>query len=269
MEKRGSAHKDCNIKVKLSYEIPVVFHSLKNYDSHFIMQEQGKFNFKINVIPNGLGKNMWAVASVVYFIDSFQFLSYPSDSSVKNLGKDDCKYLSQEFDNDILYLVKQKEFYSCEYMSDCKKFKEELRSIEKFYSSLTNKKLSDKDYGHVLKVSNTFEMKKMKNHHELYLKCDVLLLAVFEKFRNSSLKNYGLCPSRFLSARALSWNAMLKMTKVELELISDVQMYLFPEKGMRGGLSYISKRYNETNKKYLKSLKSLNKNQKHYIFGNK
>ena len=182
------------------------------------------------------------------------------------MGKDDCKYLSQEFDNDILYLVKQKEFYSCEYMSDFEKFKEELRSIEKFYSSLTNKKLSDKDYGHVLKVSNTFEMKKMKDHHELYLKCDVLLLAVFEKFRNSSLKNYGLCPSRFLSARALSWNAMLKMTKVELELISDVQMYLFPEKGMRGGLSYISKRYNEANKKYLKSLKSLNKNQKHIIY---
>ena len=212
-------------------------------------------------------KNMSAVASIVDFVDSFQFLSYSSDSSVKNLGKDDFKYLSQEFDNDILYLVRHKGFYPCEYMSDFEKFEEELPSIEKFYSSLTNKKLSDKEYGHVLKVSNTFEMTKMKDYHELYLKCDVLLLAdVFEKFRNSGLKKYGLYPSRFLSARALSWNAMLKMTKVELELISDVQMYLFPEKGMRGGLSYISKRYNEANKKYLKSLKSLNKNQKHIIY---
>ena len=199
-------------------------------------------------------KNISAVASIVDFVDSFQFLSYSSGSSVKNLGKDDFKYLSQEFDNDILYLVKHKGFYPCEYMSDFEKFKEELPSIEKFYSSLTNKKLSDKEYGHVLKVSNTFQMKKMKDYHELYLKCDVLLLAdVFEKFRNSSLKKYGLYPSRFLSARALSWNTMLKMTKVEPELISDVQMYLFPEKGMRGGPSYISRRYNKASKKYLKS----------------
>ena len=88
----------------------------------------------------------------------------------------------------------------------------------------------------------------MKDYDDLYLKCDVLLLAdVFEKFRNNSFKNYGLCPSHYLSAQALSWDAMLNMTKLKLELISNSDMYIFFEKGMRGGVSYISNRYSKAN----------------------
>ena len=106
--------------------------------------------------------------------------------------------MRQEFDNNVLDVVKQKGFYPYEYMSDFEKFKEELPSKEKFYSSLTEKlvtKISDKEYEHVL---NVWKIKTMKNHYDLYLKCDVLLLAdVFEKFRNNSLKNYGLCPSHY------------------------------------------------------------------------
>ena len=97
-------------------------------------------------------------------------------------------------------------------------------------------------------------MKTMKDDIDLYLKCDVLLLAnVFEKIRNNRLKNYGLCPSHYLSAPALSWGAMLNMKKVELELIPDLDMYIFFEKGKRGGVSYISNRYSKANNKYLKS----------------
>ena len=78
------------------------------------------------------------------FIDSFQFLSSSLDSLVKNLNKDDFKYLSQEFDNNVLDLVKQKIFYPYEYMTDFLKFKEELPGKENFYSSLTVKKLLTK-----------------------------------------------------------------------------------------------------------------------------
>ena len=85
------------------------------------------------------------------FIDSFQFLSSSLDSLVEDLSKDDFKYLSQEFDNNVLNLVKQKGFYSYEYMSDFEKFKEELPDKEKFCSFLTAKKISDKEYDHVLK----------------------------------------------------------------------------------------------------------------------
>ena len=88
-------------------------------------------------------------------------------------------------------IVKQEGFYPYGYMSDFEKFKEKLPSKEKFYDSLTNRKINDKEYEHVLNNWNKFEMKTMKYYHDLYLKCGVLLLAdVFEKFRNNSLKNY-------------------------------------------------------------------------------
>ena len=96
-------------------------------------------------------------------------------------------------------------------------------------------------------------MKTMKDYHDLYLKCDVLLLVdVFEKFRNNSLKNHGACPSHYLNAPASSWNAMLLMEKVEFELITDPDMYIFFEKGMWSGVSYSSNRYSKANNKYLK-----------------
>ena len=84
-------------------------------------------------------------------------------------------------------------------------------------------------------------MKTMKDYHDLYLTYDTLMLADgFEKFRNNRLNNYGLCPSHYLIGLALSWDAMLNITKVELEFIPDPDMYIFFEKGKRGGVSYIS-----------------------------
>ena len=94
-------------------------------------------------------------------------------------------------------------------------------------------------------------MKKIKDYHHLYLKSDVSSLAdAFEKFRKNSLKNYRLCPSDYYNTQAWSWDVMLNITKVKLELLSDPDMHAFFEKGMRGG---ISNRYNKPNNKYLKS----------------
>ena len=87
-----------------------------------------------------------------------------------------------------------------------------------------------------------FDIKTMKDYHDLHLKCDVLLLAdVFEKCRNNSLKNYGLCPRHYLRAPGLSWDAVLKMTKTKFEIITDLDMYIFFEKGTRGGVIDIAK----------------------------
>ena len=137
------------------------------------MQKLGKFNLKINVISDELEKYIsFSINNRLSFIDSLQLLRSSLDSLVKNLGKVDFKYLSHEFDSNVLYLVKQKVFYPYEYMSDFEKFK------EKFYISLTGKKLvTKKEYAHFLNVSNKFEMKTMKDYHDLYLKCNVLLLA--------------------------------------------------------------------------------------------
>ena len=101
-----------------------MFHKRKNYDSHLIEQELGKFNLKINVIPNGLEKYMsFSINNKLSFTDSFQFLSSSLDNLVK---KDDFRYLSYEFHNNVLDLVKQKVFYSYQYTSDFEKFKEQL-----------------------------------------------------------------------------------------------------------------------------------------------
>ena len=125
-------------------------------------------------------------------------------------------------------------------MNDFEKLKEELPNKEKFYNSLTNRKINNEEYEHVLHVWNNFEMKTMKDYHDLYLKCDILYLAdVFEKFRNDSLKSYALCPSHYLSAPGLSWDAMLKMKKIKCELIPDPAFY---EKETKGGNYYISNR---------------------------
>ena len=121
------------------------------------MQKLGKFNLKINVIPNGLEKYMsFSINNKLSFIYSFQYLSSALDSLVKNLNKDDFKYLSQEFDNNVLDLVKQKAFYPYECMSNFEKSKEELPSKENFHSLLTGKKIIDKEYKHVVNAWNKF-----------------------------------------------------------------------------------------------------------------
>ena len=97
-------------------------------------------------------------------------------------------------------------------------------------------------------------MKTMSDYHDLYLKTDVLLLAdVFEKFIKISLDYYGLDPFNYFGSPELSWDAMLKMTGVELELTVGIDMHLLIEKGMRGGISYIAKRHSKANNKCMEN----------------
>ena len=102
------------------------------------------------------------------------------------------------------------------------------------------------------KIWDKFEMKTMGDYHDHYLKKDVLLLAdVFEKFIGTCLKFYGLDPCHFFSSPGLSWDAVLKVTCIKLEKISDIDKYLFIEKESRGGISYIAKRHAKANNKYM------------------
>ena len=128
------------------------------------------------MLPDKLQKYLsFTMNNKLRFIESFQFLISSLDSLVTDLGNDDFKFLSEKFNNNILGLVKQKSFYTFEYMSDFEEFKEELPSKGRFYSSLANRKITDEEYEHVLNVWNSFEMKPMKDYHDLYLKFDVLL----------------------------------------------------------------------------------------------
>ena len=149
-------------------------------------------------------------------------------------------------------------------MNSFKRFNENKLCARKYlYSSTKDKKIREdgkisdghvsiEDYILCERISDRFKMKNMGNYHNHYLKKDVLLLAdVFEKFIDTCLKYYGLDPCHYFSAPELSWDAMLKMTAVKLEKISDIDQYLFIEKGTRGGVSYIAKRYAKANNKYM------------------
>ena len=97
-------------------------------------------------------------------------------------------------------------------------------------------------------------MKNMDDYHDHYLKKYVLLLAdVFEKFIDTRLKFFKLDSFHYFNSPGLSWDATLKMTGVKLEKKSDIDMYLFIEKGLRQGISYISKRHSKPNNKYMKN----------------
>ena len=131
---------------------------------------------------------------------------------------------------------------------------DKLADKKPFYKSLKNKLYSEKDYLHAVKSWNNFEMKSMHYYLDFYLKTDVLLLAnIFEKFINRSVEFYKLEPFYYFSSPRLSWNAKLRMTKIKLELISDIDKYYFVEKGLRGGISYLSKKFSEANNKFMKN----------------
>ena len=186
------------------------------------------------------------------FIDSMQFMNSSLNSLIKNLSDNDFKHLSEEFSGEFLKLVKQKGVYPYEYMNSFKKFSaNKLPDRCNFFSSLKDECISEKDYLKANNIWNVFKMNTMGDYHDLNLKTDVLLLAdVFEKFINTCL-DYELDPCHYFSSPGLSWDSMLKITKIELHLISDIHMHLFIQKGMRGGIYYIAKRYSKANNKYI------------------
>ena len=186
------------------------------------------------------------------------------DKLVKNLSDEDFKYLVEEFGSKNLEILKQKGAYPYEYINIFERFNEQKLPARKYFFSSTKKgkigndgKISD---GHISikgcmaceKIWDKFGMKNMGDYHDHYLKKDVLLLAdVFEKFIGTCIKYYGLDPCHYFSSPGLSWDAMLKMTGIKVEKISNIDMHLFIEKGLRGGISYIAKRYAKANNKYM------------------
>ena len=233
---RGSAHQECNLKLRLNPEeikIPVIFHNLRGYDSHFIMQEIGAIvkdhtyknkkgedkQMNINAIPNNMEKYMaFMLGNHLTFIDSFQFMSSSLKKLVSNLPRESLKYTSQIFKGKKLNLVARKGVYPYDYMDSFDKFNEKLPPKEEFYSILNDEHISNEDYKHAETVWETFMLKNMGEYHDLYLKTDILLLAdVFENFRRTCLEYYKLDPCHYFTSPGLSWDAMLKMTDIKLD----------------------------------------------------
>ena len=278
---RGAAHNSCNLKYSKPKGVPVFFHNLTGYDSHLFIKNLGSSNPKENIecIPNNEEKYITFTKNIIVgqytnkkgevkdktfkivFKDSLKFMSPSLGALVNNLPKNGFKNISKYFKPEEVELIKQKGFYPYEFMDTEEKFKNtKLPPREAFYSKLSGKGITEKNYKHACNVWNTFKMKTFKDYHKLYNETDALLLAdVFENFRNLCLKIYGLDPVYYFTAPGLAWDACLKMTNINLELLSDPNMLLMFEKGIRGGISMISNRYGEANNKYMG--KNFNKNK--------
>ena len=276
---RGAAHNVCNLKYKKPSYTPVVFHNLANYDAHLFIKTLGYDEGNINCIANNEEKYISFSKEVtvrtyskkavdaegdfyyeqkpvkhnIRFIDSFKFMSTSLNKLVNNLPETALKNVGKYYMGDKLDFIKRKGVYPYEYMDSVERFKEtKLPTKESFYSSLNDNHINDEDYEHAKKVWDAFEMKSLEDYHELYNKTDVLLLAdVFENFRDICVANYDLDPAHYYTAPGLAWDACLKITEVKLELLSDVDMLLMIEKGIRGGVSMVSKRFAKANNKYI------------------
>ena len=254
------------------------FHNLQNYDAHLFVRALGTLDEVLSVtcIPNNeekyisfslkfelkkerreVAEGEWKEFSVkheIRFLDSFKFTLAGLSSLVENLPKEELKETVRFF-GEKSNLMTRKGVYPYEFMDGFEKFeKRQLPKKTSFFSRLNQEKVSDENYQRAQRVWEEFEIKNMGEFHDLYLLSDVLLLAdVMESFRKLCEKHYELDPAHFFTTPGLAWDAMLKMTKVELELLGDVDQLLMIEKGIRGGNSNVFKRFARANNKFMKN----------------
>ena len=249
----------CNLtRAKTVTELYVFFHGLGNYDSHFLVQKLSSFGSdEIRVIPRNTERYLTFSIGDVHFKDSFQFLGESLATLVKNLNTKGPEY----FKNVNKFIVnpnkrkmlKQKGVFPYNYFTDITVLSEKsLPLIEAFYNDLSGTPISKEDYKFAHQVWKQFHCKTFCDYLEIYLLADVLLLAdVFENFRSNCLKDYSIDPVYYFSAPHFTFDAFLFKSQVVLQLFTDVNHYLFVMKGIRGGLSMVSKRYAKANNEYV------------------
>ena len=262
-EFRGIAHKNCNLRYNIkpkSFKIPIFFHNGEHYDFHLLITTLGEYinknQQKIRILPHNTENYMsihWGNHYV--FKDSFHFLSSSLASLTDNLadkGSENFTHLNMYYKENACHLL-QKGYFPYRWFDSIEKFEyTELPAREHFDNSLNNEKISDDDFNYIKKIWNIFNMKTFGEYHDLYLITDVLLLTdIFENFRKTCVQKFNLDPAHYVTLPSFSWDAMLKTTKVRIELLQDVDMYLFFEMGCRGGISTITHRFSKANNKYL------------------
>lgn len=238
----GLAHQSCNLNLSIRYFLPVIIHNARNYDSHLILKDMPHDIVRtINIIPMNMEKITMFTLDNIKILDSFQFLNQSLDSLVESLKSSGHEFqIFEDFYGKCKHrnLLKRKGIFPYSYFDDLDKLNEtQLPPREKFYNILNNSDISEKDYLHALTVFKKFKCKNLRSYLELYQNVDTLMLAeFFTKFRETSFQSYELDPVHFVTSAELTWHAGLKMTKVELQLLGDVNMYLWLERQIRGGI---------------------------------
>jgi hypothetical protein len=265
---RGAACNSCNLKCRNDrLSIPIYFHNGKGYDFHHIIKCIGSVlkNKKYNLSCIPLNTENFLTIKVntinLMFKDSNQFLSSSIEKLVELLKKSDNaysnnifkhtrKYFSDKgYSEDDIQLLLQKGYFPYEWFDSFDKLNYDgLPPIEKFYSRLNNKGLTISEYLHSKLVYKKFNCKSFKDYHDIYLSCDVYLLAdIFENYRELCLEHFKLDPAHYITNPGMFWDAALLKSGVQLELLTNIDMYLMFEQGIRGGISMISKRHAKAN----------------------
>ncbi len=264
---RGAAHQSCNLRYKMPKKIPLIFHNLKNYDSHFIIGSISNKNFiNCDIIAQSLEKFIAFTLDSVQVLDSFQFLPASLSELVDNLRKSnyDFPITTKIFENKTNNLKERKEllmkksFFPYEYIDDFSKYDEPTLPKRKcFYSSLSLNTISKEDYKFAKKIWEIFEFENLGEYSDFYNLLDTSLLAdAFQKFRRVMKNTHSLEPCHFFSIPGLTFYAALKYTNVKLELIQDVDIYQMLEKGIRGGINGVMKRIAKANNEFTENYDS-------------
>ena len=254
-EYRGAAHCLCNLQLREKKFIPVIFHNLKAYDSHIFIKAFSELEDEPDCIPQNTEKMISFSLKKKHsfelrFLDSYGFMGFPLSTLVGNLKE--FPMMSRFFtENEIRYLSR-KGVFPYEWLDKFDKLNNPRFPHHKsFYSNLTGENIKASDYKLAKEIFIMF-CKTVKDYHDLYLKTDVLLLAdVFEEFRTICYNAFGLDPLNYFTSPGFAWDCLLKYSGVELEALTQEDMYLLFERGIRGGYSNCHKNYSKANHKYL------------------
>ena len=251
----------CNSKLTLSRRtLPVIFHNFKCYDAHQIIKHGiGKFkHWQLSVIPQTKEKYMSLTARIpvdktkegktiyfnVAFLDSYQFMSSSLANLVNNLDSlPFTEVLQRDHPNLTNDIIKRKGVFPYSYLDSLSKLQESsLPPRSAFRNDLSGEECSEEDYRFAQRAWQEFDCQTFGDYLMVYLKLDVLLLAcVFEKFRSKTLEQDGLDPVHFVSLPGLSFLSAFKMTGETIDLLKDLEMYTFFERGIRGGITFVNK----------------------------
>ncbi|GFQ68067.1 uncharacterized protein TNCT_451541 [Trichonephila clavata] len=254
---RGYAHNKCNLLYRKTFFIPVIIHNLRGYDSHLILQKlSSKYAKSISIIPVNSQNFTTFQIDQIKFLDSFQFLSTSLATLVENLVISNHSFpiFNEFYSNEKnKFLLKRKGIFPYSYFSSPAVLNQTCLPLkEAFYNALTNSHITNDEYNFAQLIFRSFRCKTFGDYLKLYQQLDVILLAeVFTSFRQKCMAYYNLDPCHFITAADLTWNAGLNFTKVELEIFTDANMYLWIENNIRGGICYIGKRYSCSNNPFV------------------
>ncbi|XP_071055042.1 uncharacterized protein [Onthophagus taurus] len=269
---RGPAHAVCNINYQLPKFIPIFFHNLSNYDCHMFVKDMALKEEDVDVIAQNkekyisfskkiiVGENIDSKGKLrrvhmkLRFVDSFRFMALSLEKLGSFLEDNQCVQIRKYFRNEEQFrLIRQKGVFPYSFVDSFEKLNlTALPDRSSFYNTLCDDSITEENYCRAQTVWNLFNCRTLGEYSDIYLTSDVLLLAdVFENFRTISMKYYSLDPCHYFTAPGFGWDALLRMTGVKLELLTDIDMLHFFKNGIRGGLSMCTKRSAKANNKLM------------------